>query len=221
MSDVPPAPAVLHGKKTVVLDITLKLFYHFLSTYHACRPHWRLPFCTTFSDLNLAWGYGHKVSSEQNLLASFSRSLFYWSRSNWIGPWINSSWTTWLWVRFDETRKITAVLLTTSKKLQRWRAFGRLWIDLVYTWYDDRHSRTQYFSTSLLYLYLELRSQECKKARTFAAIISQFFQSTWLEFGKLLRLVGVMNGILISYCTALSIFKGENWQCDFVLSKIK
>ena len=42
--------------------------------------YWLLPFCTTFTDLDLDWG--HKVSTKQNLLASFSHTLYNWSGWN-------------------------------------------------------------------------------------------------------------------------------------------
>ena len=62
-------------------------------------------------------GRGHKISTKQNLLASFSCILFYPSGWNLLWCWSNSSCTFWycFWVRFKETREITAVLLTTSK----------------------------------------------------------------------------------------------------------
>ena len=43
----------------------------------------------------------------------------------------------------------------------------------------------------------DLRLQECKKATTSAAIISQSFQSIMMQFDVLLRLVNVINLILI------------------------
>ena len=70
--------------------------------------------------LTLTMGGDQKVSRKQNLLASFSYTLFIWSGWNvmWWGS--NSRWTPWdyfwLWVRFSETREITAVLLTASKQ---------------------------------------------------------------------------------------------------------
>ena len=63
------------------------------------------------------------------------------------------------------------------------------------------------------YWSLHSRSQECKKVSTFAAIISQSFQTICMEFGILLRLVGVMNVILFN------IQERESYFCDFVIKK--
>ena len=72
--------------------------------------------CCHFIPFSLALilPWGHKVSSKQNLLASFSHTLFNWSGLNFIWYWSNSRWTSWyyFWVKFIETREITAVLLT-------------------------------------------------------------------------------------------------------------
>ena len=60
--------------------------------------------------LTLTLPGGHKVSTKQNLLASFSWPLFIWSGWRWWSHW---SWTSCFWVRFFETRGITAVLLAS------------------------------------------------------------------------------------------------------------
>ena len=57
------------------------------------------------------------------------------------------------------------------------------------------------------------------KGHTFAAMISQSFQSVWMEFGVLLRLVGVMNLILVS--CLFNIQGREPSMCDFVKKKKK
>ena len=88
-----------------------------------------------------------------------------------------------------------------------WLAFKRLWINLILTLYDDRYYCILHFDTSLIDLSLDSRSQECEKAKTCAPIISQSFQSTWMEFSLLLRLVGVMNLILVF---SWPFNKGEN-----------
>ena len=64
---------------------------------------------------------------------------------------------------------------------------------------------------------LDSRSQECEKTKSSAPIISQSFQLVWMEFGLLLRLVGVMNLILIYFVH--SVFKGENLTYLIVLEK--
>ena len=45
------------------------------------------------------------------------------------------------------------------------------------------------FDTGLIDLDVDSRSQECEKAKSSVAIISQRFQSYWMDFGVLLRLV--------------------------------
>ena len=151
---------------------------HYMKTFQpncfiadAYRHYWLLLFYTTVTDFDLAWG------SKQNLLALFSGKLFNWSGWNWMWCWSNSRWISWycFWVRFVERSEITAILHTASKKLWRWCAFGPLWNDLVQTWYDDRYYWALHFSTCLTDLDFVSRSQECYKARTAAAIISQSF----------------------------------------------
>ena len=51
-------------------------------------------------------------------------------------------------------------------------------------------------------------SQECGKSKTSLPILSQSFQSIWMECGLLLRLVGVMNLVLV--LSGHSVFEGEN-----------
>ena len=63
---------------------------------------------------------------------------------------------------------------------------------------------TLHFDTSVIDLNLDSRSQECKKTRTHAPIITQSFQLIWMEFGVLLRSVSMMNSLIHS------VFKGEN-----------
>ena len=53
------------------------------------------------------------------------------------------------------------------------------------------------FNTSLIDLDLESRSQVCEKAKTSVPIISQNLQLISMEFGILLRFVGVVKFILI------------------------
>ena len=43
-------------------------------------------------------------------------------------------------------------------------------------------------------------SQECEEAKTSVLIISSSFQSIWMEFGNVLRLVVLMKLILVSSC---------------------
>ena len=126
---------------------------------------------------------GHKVSAKRSLLASSSYILFKWSRWNLMWCWSNSSWTPWhyCWVRFTQTREITAGLLTAWKKNPCF-AFEQLWTDFVEIYYDDRYYWTLHFDTSLRVLDLHSRSQKCQKARTSASIISQCFQLNRMNF---------------------------------------
>ena len=66
------------------------IFFH---ACHACRHHWLLPFRQL--SLTLTLPGGHKVSSDQNVLASFSGTLFSWSGWNLTLCWSKSSWTSW------------------------------------------------------------------------------------------------------------------------------
>ena len=60
--------------KTLTFDITRKFFNQSFLTYHAYRHYLLLPFDTTFTDLDLAWG--KKVSAKPNHMASCSQTLF-------------------------------------------------------------------------------------------------------------------------------------------------
>ena len=102
-------PVVKTLRWTLHANCSTKLFH----TWHVYRHYWLLPFNTTFTDLDLAWG------SQDQCLASFSCTLFIWSGWNLVCCWRNSSGTSWyyFWVRFIETWKITAVLHTASKNL--------------------------------------------------------------------------------------------------------
>ena len=51
--------------------------------------------------------------------------------------------------------------------------FGHLQINLIQTGYDDRYFSILHFDTSLIDLELDSRSQECKKAKSSAPIISK------------------------------------------------
>ena len=57
-------------------------------------------------------------------------------------------------------------------------------MDLIENEYDDRYYCILHFSTNLIYLNLDSRSQESKKAKTAAPINSQSFQSFRMEFSN-------------------------------------
>ena len=72
-------------------------------------------------------------------------------------------------------------------------------MDLSQTWYDDRYYCNHHFDAILIDIDLESRSQECKKEKSSAPVVSPSFQSIWMEFGRLLKLVGVMNLFILLY----------------------
>ena len=87
-------------------------------------------------------------------------------------------------MRFDETRGITAGLLMALKKppKQQKKNFHDLHSDVYeFIWFKLR----MMIDTSLIDLDLDSRSQECKKAKASAPIVSQSFQSIWRELGSL------------------------------------
>ena len=86
--------------------------------------------------------------------------------------------------------------------------------DFVQTSGDDRYYCTLHFDAGLIELDLDSRSLECEKVETSASIISQNFQSIWMECGILLRLVDVMNSIHI-LCHAFDIQGRKPCTCDF------
>ena len=86
--------------------------FHSCSVYTHC---WLLTFYTTFSDLDLGWGSQGQFRAKPFWL-HFLKTLLNWS------GWRNSSRTFWyyFWVRFSETREVTAILWTLSKLLVCW-----------------------------------------------------------------------------------------------------
>ena len=77
--------------KIEALYITLKgfnlfffsFFFFLLHTRHAYyRLHWLLPFYSTFTDLDIAWG--SQVNTKHNLLASFSHTLLKFIRTKFV-----------------------------------------------------------------------------------------------------------------------------------------
>ena len=68
--------------------------------------------------LTLTFPGGHKANAKNDHLAVIFHTLFSWSGLDLMWRWRNSSGTfgCYDWVRFNKTRKITAVLLTAFKK---------------------------------------------------------------------------------------------------------
>ena len=58
----------------LMFNITHKIFHQFFHTCHVYKNFLLLPFYIAFSDLDFGWG--HKISSKQSLLASFSCKTF-------------------------------------------------------------------------------------------------------------------------------------------------
>ena len=140
--------------------------------------------------LTLTMAWGHKVSTKQNLLASFSHTLSIWVGWNVVWWWSNSNWTSCDWLLLSEvieSRELSAVLLTASTS-QCWHAFGHLVTDFLQTWYGYGCYWTLHFDTSLCGFDHESRSQGCKKAKPSMPSISQSY-STEVEYGVLLRLM--------------------------------
>ena len=81
----------------------------------------------------------------------------------------------------------------------------------------DLYYCTLHFDTSLLDFDLELRSQ-CEKANIPAPIISEKFKLIWMEFGIMLRLVGVMN-LMLFLSPTFSIQGREPYLCDLTFKK--
>ena len=79
--------------KTLIMNILHRLFNYILPYLSGLETPLKLPFYTTFNALDVA--QGHKVSSKQNLLASFSCTLFNWSGLNLMWRWSLSYWTSW------------------------------------------------------------------------------------------------------------------------------
>ena len=108
--------------------------------------------------------------------------LFIWSRWNLVWWYSHLSWTFWDYFWVSDNKGNNCCFADSVEKLYCWHAFGCLLMDLIQTWYDNRYYCTLNFDTSLIGLDLDSRSQECQKAKTSAPIISQSFQSIWMEF---------------------------------------
>ena len=82
-------------------------------------------------------------------------------------------------------------------------------MDLIQKWYDDRYYCIPNFDISLIDLDLGSRSQECEKEKKPLRQLSHkhFNRFEW-NFGKLLRLVNMMN-LKLTLSLVHSIFIGE------------
>ena len=104
------------------------------------------------------------------------------------------------------------------KELKCWHAFRQFWINLIQTFYDVRDCNSN-CDSSLTDLDHDSRSQEWDKVKTSVPIISQSFQSIWMVFGLLLRLVCVLDLILIS-CHPFHIQEREPYWFDLRKNKL-
>ena len=120
----------------------------------------------------------HNVSTKQNLLASFYHTLFIWSGWNLMWWWSNSGCIWDYWNKGNKCCFTDYIKTLTLAYIQMfmngfWFKLGVM-IDAIvfYT-----------LVTSLTDLDLDSRSQECRKTKTSPSIISQSFQSVWMDFG--------------------------------------
>ena len=99
---------------TVLCHIGTIDFYHFIPL-----------------SLTLTLAGGRKVSTKQNLLASFSETFFVWCGWNVILWQSNLSWTSWdhFWMRICGSREVTVFWLH-KKNLKHRHSFGYVWTDL-------------------------------------------------------------------------------------------
>ena len=110
----------------VCLHLVCQKLYHWIlcancwikcfQTCHTYWYHWLLPFHTTFTDLDLAWGSQGQCKAKP--VGLFSPALSNWSGWNLMWWWNNSSWTSWDYflVRFIERRETSVVFLTASRR---------------------------------------------------------------------------------------------------------
>ena len=85
----------------------------------------------------------------------------------------------------------------------------------IQTWYSDRYYCGWHFDTSLIDLDFDSTSHECEKAKTYASIVSQSFQSIQIEFFLLLRLASVVFLIPILF-RPFDIQGREPYLCDLI-----
>ena len=101
-----------------------------------------LSFSLRLLSMTLTGAVIHKVITKQNLLISFSSTLFCWMRLNLMGWWRNPSCTSWdyFWANFIGSREIPAVLLMhrhhhhhqQQHKQPHWR-----YLDIHEPYWDD------------------------------------------------------------------------------------
>ena len=100
-------------------------------------PYSYAPLATILYHFRWPWPWrGHKVSVKQNLLALYSLSHFNSSGWNFMWCWSNSNWTSWyhVWVRFNETREIAAVLLTATNNVGVWDSKCSNYFTKLFIW---------------------------------------------------------------------------------------
>ena len=168
-------PAVLQ-EKTLVLDT---LHANYLAwVFHTCyayRYHWLLPLYIFFPDLDLTWGsQGQHETKPIGFIFSHTFPLVR-MKFDVVMKQFNLTFSDCFWVRFRETRRITAVLLTASKNFQagmhlnmyesNWFKFGMIDIIVLYI--------------ILILVWFAWVFVQGQKAQT--SVISQSFQSIWMK----------------------------------------
>ena len=142
---------------------------------------------------------GHKVSTKQNLLTSFSRIHFNWMGWNVIWWWSTSCWTSWFYFervicngiidcRFADC--IKNINFGTHLDIYKLTGFKHS------NSYDDGCYRTLHSDSSLDDLDLDSKLQWCEKVETSGSIISQSERWIWVKFGMLFRHFVLINLIL-------------------------
>ena len=95
----------------------------------------------------------YKISAKQSLLASFFHTFCIWSGWNLMWWWSSSSWASCdFWLRFTETRGITAVFADYIKSCTvgiHADVYKSVWIQLGTMNINDRYYCTVHFYTSL------------------------------------------------------------------------
>ena len=132
--------------------------FSFLSCLYAPLTSIVLTFYTTFTDLDLAWGSQGQCKAKHNGFI-FSHT-FHLIRMKFIVVMKQFKLNVLRLFLTKVYEKGGKYCFTDCvKKLTRWHVFGRLRIDLIQTWSDDRLYCTLQFDTSLIDIGLDSKSQ--------------------------------------------------------------
>ena len=147
-----------------------------------------------YQSISLHWLWPSRGSQGQhkaNLLASFSCILFNWSGWNLIWFWSNSSRISWcyFWVRVNEIREITAVLLSVSTNL----TIGMHSDDYESIWPNTGMMVDTFelytFDTSLIYLDLKSWTllMQFRKTKCTVGLYSDIYRLISFKLGMMIR----------------------------------